>query len=144
MRPRLAWPDKVARIRPVATYQIRTVPSLPPEASQLPSGATATAAHSDDATPTGWLDKVARIRPVAMSQILTVPSPPPEASQLPSGATATAITGLVRPRLVDWTRWPGSGRWPRPRSLPSRPSSRRPASCHPAPPPPPSRLVLAS
>ena len=79
------WPFRTARSRPAATSQIRTVPSAPPEASQLPSGATATA-HTGPV----WPVRAARSRPVATSQIRTVVVPLPEASQLPSGATATA------------------------------------------------------
>jgi hypothetical protein len=73
----------------VVTSQIRTSPSPLPEASQLPSGATASAARRL------WRVEAARSCQVAASQIRTVPSPSLEASQLPSGATATAITILI-------------------------------------------------
>ena len=76
----------------MATSQIRTVWSQLAEASQLPSGATATAA-----TRLVRPVRAARSWPVAVSQIRTVPSPPPEASQLPSGATATASAPPVWP-----------------------------------------------
>ena len=86
-----------ARARPLAASQIRTVPSQPPEASQLLSGATATA----DTTRV-WPVRVARCCPLATSQIRTRPSWLPAASQLPSGATATAYTQLVW-LLALWT-----------------------------------------
>ena len=59
----------MARSCPVAASQIRTVLSQPPVASQLPSGATATAV-----TRSVWPVRVARSCPVAASQIRTVPS----------------------------------------------------------------------
>ena len=97
----------MARSRPVAASQIRTVPSRLPEASQLPSGATATAATAlGVAGQGGPLPAGGRIpdphRPV----------PPPEASQLPSGATATAVTPPVWP-VKDGPLLPG-GRVPDP------------------------------
>jgi hypothetical protein len=69
-----------ARVRQLATSQIRIIPSSSPEASQLPSGATAT-----PFTPRVWVVKVARLRPVATSQIRTLPSSLPGAggSQAP-------------------------------------------------------------
>ena len=67
--------------------QIRTVPSSPPVASQVPSGAIATAP-----TQPSWPVRVARGVPSA-AQVRTVPSSPPVASQVPSGAIATACTG---------------------------------------------------
>ena len=72
----------------MARSQIRTAPSPPALASQLPSGAIATAV-----TAPAWPVRAARCWPVAGSQIRTVPSSPPLASQLPSGAIATAVTG---------------------------------------------------
>jgi hypothetical protein len=74
-----------ARVSKVAISQIRTTPSSPPDASQLPSGAMATAV-----TGPSWPTRVVCCCPAATSQIRTIPSRPPEASQLPSGATATA------------------------------------------------------
>ena len=60
-----------------------------PLASQVPSGAIATAF-----TAPVWPVRTARCWPVAESQIRTDPSsPPPLASQVPSGAIATAVTG---------------------------------------------------
>ena len=72
---------------PVTGSQIRTVPSSLAVASQLPSGAIATAC-----TPPVWPVRVWRSVPVTGSQIRTVPSSPAVASQLPSGAIATAST----------------------------------------------------
>ena len=68
--------------------QVRAVPSPPPVASQVPSGAIATVR-----TPSSWPVRVARGRPVAASQIRAVPSSPAVTSQVPSGAIATAVTG---------------------------------------------------
>ena len=107
--------------------------SRPPEASQLPSGATATALHPP-VCPSGW-----PVLPVATSQIRTLVSAPPVASQLPSGATATAVT-----RRRGRSGRPVPARWPRPRSALSHQSCRWPASCHRAPPPPPVPRRLAS
>src|SRR5450755_2440094 len=73
--------------RQVAVSQICTIPSSLPAASQLPSGATATAF-----TLWAFPGRAARCFSVAGSQIWIVPSLLPTASQLPSGATATAFT----------------------------------------------------
>ncbi len=67
--------------------QIRTVLSPLAVASQLPSGAIATAC-----TQSVWPVRVCRWAPVTASQIRTVLSPLAVASQLPSGAIATART----------------------------------------------------
>ena len=77
----------------MAGSQIRTDPSLPPLASQVPSGAIATAV-----TAPVWPVRTARCWPVAGSQIRTDPSTPALASQVPSGAIATAVTGAWRGR----------------------------------------------
>ena len=114
---------------PVAGSQIRTVPSSLAVASQVPSGAIATAR-----TVPVWPVRVWRSVPVAGSQIRTVPSPPAVASQVPSGAIATARTPPVWPVRV----WRGC-RWPDPRSAPCRRRRRWPASCRPGRSPPPAR-----
>ena len=80
---------------PVTGSQIRTVPSSLAVASQVPSGATATAP-----TLPVWPVRVWRWVPVSGSQIRTVPSPLAVASQLPSGAIATAATLPVWPVRV--------------------------------------------
>src|SRR5258705_1658215 len=74
-----------ARPAPLAASQIRTDPSAPALASQVPSGAIATPC-TEPVCPV----KEARSAPVAASQIRTEPSPPALASQVPSGAIATA------------------------------------------------------
>ena len=79
----------------MAGSQIRTVPSSLAVASQVPSGAIATAV-----TRPVWPVRVARCWPVAGSQIRTVPSPLAVASQVPSGAIATAVTAPVWPVRV--------------------------------------------
>ena len=71
--------------------QVRAVPSWLPVASQVPSGAIATAF-----TGPSWPVKTARGVPSA-AQVRTVPSSPLVASQIPSAAIATADTG---------SRWP--------------------------------------
>ena len=112
--PRRSCPVKVARSRPLAGSQIRTVPSPPAEASQLPSGATASAATAPPESLASCPVMVARSRPLAGSQIRTVPSSPAEASQLPSGATASAATR--RQCLVPGQggAFPAAGRIPDP------------------------------
>src|ERR1039457_1277403 len=77
---------------PPAASQIRAVPSLLAVASQVPSGATATAV-----TQSVWFFRTARSRPVAISQIRAVPSLLAVASQVPSGPAATALTKPVSP-----------------------------------------------
>ena len=69
--------------------QVRTVPSLPAVASQVPSGEIATAR-----TAPWWPVRAARGVPSA-AQVRTVPSSLAVASQVPSGEIATAFT---RPR----------------------------------------------
>ena len=85
---------RAARCWPVAGSQIRTVPSSLPLASQVPSGAIATALTGSAQPLSSWLVRTARCWPVAGSQIRTDPvrPVPPLASQVPSGAIATAIT----------------------------------------------------
>ena len=65
---------RVARARPEAASQTRSVLSQLPEASQLPSGATAIAITRSVTV------RVARCCQLAASQIRTVMSPLPEAS----------------------------------------------------------------
>ncbi len=73
-------PVSARRGSPVALSQVRTVPSAPAVATQVPSGAIATEPAS--------VARVCRSCPVAMSQSRT--SSATVASQIPSGATATA------------------------------------------------------
>ena len=99
---------------PVAGSQIRTVPSQLAVASQVPSGAIATAC-----TLPVWPVRVWRWVPVAGSQIRTVPSSLPVASQVPSGAIATARTLPVWPvRVWRWVPVAGSQIRTVPSSLP--------------------------
>ena len=72
----------------------RTVRSSPPLASQVPSGAIATAF-----TPSVWPVRVARRVPSA-PHTRTLRSSPPLASQVPSGAIATPLTLLLWPVRV--------------------------------------------
>ena len=90
----------------MAGSQIRTVRSSPPVASQVPSGAIATA-----------LTRRAGVAPVRAGALLAggrVPDPhrpvdsPAVASQVPSGAIATALTGPVWPVRVARC-WPVAG-----------------------------------
>ncbi len=126
---RPVWPVRTARSRPVAASQIRTVPSSPPEASQLPSGATATAV-------------TAPVWPVQDGPLLPGGRiPDPHRPVLAAGGQPAAIRRhrhRRHPAGVAGQGGPLPARWPHPRSAPSRPRRRRPASCHPAPPPPPS------
>jgi hypothetical protein len=75
------WPRSVARSRPVATSQSRTVRSTPPEASVLPPGATASI-FTWPVCPRN----VARTRPVARSITAMLPSRHPAANIVLSGA----------------------------------------------------------
>ena len=113
------WPDglqaqsasgrstRMAALMPaVAGSQIRTVPSSPAVASQVPSGAIATAL-----TESVWPVRVARCWPVAGSQIRTDPSRPAVASQVPSGAIATAHVAVV---AGEGGALPAGGRVPDP------------------------------
>ena len=123
----VTWPGRCTEAaEPVPVRKSnRYRPAGPPTASAL------VLSHVEAATLLSSRIR-ARARPVATSQTRTVLSSPPEASQLPSGATATALTQPVWP-----VRAARSRPVPRPRSAPSRPRRRWPASCHPAPPPSP-------
>ena len=95
----------------MAGSQIRTVPSPPAVASQVPSGAIATAV-----TRPVWPVRAARCWPVAGSQIRTVPS-------LAGGGQPGAVRGDRHRRHRAGVAGEGGAllrRWPGPRSAPSR------------------------
>ncbi|GAA3421959.1 hypothetical protein GCM10018952_70400 [Streptosporangium vulgare] len=78
---------------PVATSQIRTVPSNPALARRVPSGLNA----PKDTVPVCPVSGVPICLPVATSQIRTVPSNPALARRVPSGLNAPKDTVPVCP-----------------------------------------------
>ncbi len=82
--------------RPVAGFQTRRMPSVPPVARKEPSGANARALTGERA-PSGALrfSRIRAIDRVATSQRITRPSLLPEASRRPSGEKASEVTVSV-------------------------------------------------
>ncbi len=120
------WPERVRRVSPLATSQIRNVLSSEADTIQVPSGATAHPQHGRRCGPTGCDAS----RRVATSQIRNVLSSEADTIQVPSGATAHPWT----PARCGPTGCGASRRWPHPRSATSCRRRRTRSRCHPAPP----------
>src|SRR5438477_192168 len=90
------WPSSDCSSAPVVASQSRTVLSLDPETTCVPSGEKAT-----DLTESEWPSSDCSGAPVAASQSRTVLSPDPETTCVPSGEKATDETQLEWPSS-DW------------------------------------------